>query len=252
MRLRGTIVALVAGLLCLLSDAALAEGGSGGPDPAVAAWSGWTAPVACGGPSFDPLVGFGGPTDAERGSLPSEMALRRWTVESRRTTVPVPLHGWRLLVETHNYAEFAHGRLSDRYGVETIEIEHRSGGAWRWAGYSGGCRPSALRHGQSAITWALAPEQRLTPRTRTIKVNLGPGECASGRSQNKRLERPEFREENGALLMALWIHPVPPGNYTCIGILEPPVTIRLPVPLGERRLLDGGVFPPQPPVGREG
>jgi hypothetical protein len=253
MRLRGIIAALLAGLLCLGTAAsAIAEPGYGGPDPAVAAWPGWTGNVTCGGVPFDPLAAFGGPTNAERGTLPSEVVLRKWTIESRHTSVPVPLHGWRLLVETPHFAEFGHGRLSDRFGAETIEVERQRGGGWKWAGYAGGCRPSLLRRGQAAITWTLAPEQRLTPSTRTIKVNLGPGECASGRSQNERLEKPEFREENGALLMALWIHPVPPGFYTCVGLIEPPVTIRLPAALGERRLLDGGVFPPQPPVGEEG
>ena len=76
-------------------------------------------------------------------------------------------------------------------------------------------------------------------------INLGPGECDGGRSQNDRLQKPEFREQNGRLLMSLWLRPLPPGGYTCQGLSEPPVTIELPEPLGERELMDGGAYPPR-------
>jgi hypothetical protein len=106
------------------------------------------------------------------------------------------------------------------------------------------------RRGREAITWTLDPLQpQLRPSTRKIEVNLGPGECSSGRSQNDRLQKPEFRERNGALLMTLWLRPVPPGLHTCEGLIEPPVTIRLPESLGQGRLLDGGTYPPS--SGRE-
>jgi hypothetical protein len=224
--------------------AAIAAKPTAGPDPAIGAWPGWPGEVSCYGPPFKPLVAFAGPTDAERGNLPSEVVLREWVRESRHTSVPVPLHGWRLLVETSVYAQFAHGRLSDPFGVETISVRRTRGGGWAWFGYSGGCQPKVVRRDQLAITWTLARGQHLGPSTQVVKVNLGPGECAGGKSQNERLEKPEFREENGALLMALWIHPVPPGAYTCVGLIEPPAKIRLPEPLGRRELLDGGVFPP--------
>jgi hypothetical protein len=126
---------------------------------------------------------------------------------------------------------------------------HKKG--WEQVGYSGGCEPAVLREGRQAITWTLAPGQRLTPSTTSIEVNLGPGECDSGQGQNERLKPPVFREENGALLMALWLRPVH-GGQTCQALIEPPVTIELPEPLGNRRLLDGSVFPPRPPIEREG
>ena len=131
--------------------------------------------------------------------------------------------------------------------MQTMAFQ-RSKRGWKWFGFAGGCQPQTLRDGRPAITWTLARGQVLKPSTHVVKVDLGPGECASGISQNKRLEQPEFREENGALLMALWIHPVPElgphEGYTCIGLIEPPVAIQLPERLGDRELLDGGVFPP--------
>jgi hypothetical protein len=220
--------------------------GVAGADPAVAEWPGWTVEVVCGWVPFDPLVAFADPADAERGHSPAEIALRRYLAKSRHYFPPSKPHGWRLLVETSDYAEFGRGELS-RGGVE-VNTFRRGKKDWDWSGSSSSCQPQVLRDNQVAITWTLARGQSLTPSTRTVKVDLGPGECASGASQDKRLERPEFREEDGALLMALWIHPVPAlgphEGYTCVGTIEPPVKIRLPEALGKRELLDGGVFPP--------
>jgi hypothetical protein len=214
---------------------------AGGGLRLVKEWSGWEGQVSCGVP-FDPLVAFARPADAEYGHLPSEVALRRYLAKTRHWYTHSPPHPWRLLVETSHHAVFARGDLSKGL-VETNQFERGPKG-WRWSG-SGGCQPSLLRNHREAITWTLPTDQKLTPATTQVRVNLGPGECAGGKSQNERLEKPLFREENGALLMALWIRPVPPGHsYTCVGIIEPPVTIQLPGPLGDREILDGGVFPP--------
>lgn len=217
-----------------------------GADPAITEWASWTGEVACGWVPFNPLVAFAAPANAERGHKPSEVALRRYLAKTKHDFPPSKPRSWRLLVETPRIAEFGRGSLSNG-GIEVNSFE-RKARKWTWAGYSSSCQPALLRNHQSAITWTLAPGQTLTPSTQIVKVNLGPGECAGGASQNKRLERPEFREENGALLMALWIHPTPELGpheaFTCIGTVEPPVKIQLPESLGNRKLLDGGVFPP--------
>ena len=212
----------------------------GEPDPAVLAWPEWPSEVSCGrGIPFDPIVAFSGPTNAERGPLMSEKALRRFLADEGLGRP----HGWRKIVETGGVAEFAAGRLSR--GPEWMSFRRTRKG-WRFSGYSSRCEPSTLRRGQPAITWSLAPEQRLGPATRQVRVNLGPGECNGGKSQNDRVERPQFREQNGVLLMSLWLRPVGPGPHTCQGLVEPPLTITLPEPLGHRRLFDGGVYPPRP------
>ena len=234
--------------MCLgAGGGALAAGGSGGPDPAVKQWPNWPGQVSCSGPPFKPLVVFSGPTDAERGNRPSEVALREVLAEGLYADFGAPKHNWRLLVETSGYAQFASGRLGHR--AQTISVARRGKG-WEQIGYSSNCEPAVLRGGRQAITWALAPGQHLSPTTQSIEVELLGGECDSGQSENERLETPVFREESGAVLMALWIRPVH-GPQTCQALIEPPVTIQLPEPLGQRRLLDGSVFPPAPPVRRE-
>jgi hypothetical protein len=238
--MRSRWLSVLVGLSLLLFPSVASGERIGGPDPATQEWTEWPHRVSCGQLPFDPVTAFSGPTRAERGSSPPERALRRFLA---RDGIPwARKKSWRLIAEDHGYAEFGSGRLS--HAVELM-IFQRIRGAWKWQGYSSDCEPSSLRRGLPAVTWELAEGQRLTPDTTEIEVNLGPGDCASGRSQNDRLQKPEFREQNGKLLMSLWLRPLPPGFYTCIGIIEPPVVIELPEPLGDRELRDGGTYPPR-------
>ncbi len=237
---RSWIICLLVAIAVLgTSAAAAAAEAGGGPDPAISRWPGWPGRASCDGLPFKTLVAFARPTDAERERKPSAAALRQVLAEGLYREFGTPKHGWRLLAETSDYAEFATGRLGR--DVQVIPVE-RQGHHWTQVGYSSGCVPAVLRKGRPAITWTLASDQKLRPSTRTIEVNLGPGECDSGLPQAERLEKPSFREENGALLMALWLRPYRHAA-TCQGTFEPPVKIRLPHGLGHRELLDGGVFP---------
>lgn len=241
--MRLLVSAAVALTLALAAVGASAANGPvpSGPDPATAVWTEWPHRVSCGYIPFDPVVAFSGPTNAERADTPAAKALRRSIREFK--DFGLPKHHWRILAERPGrMVEYASGRLPDDLAVFSIE---RSRGGWRFGGF-GGCDPSTLRRGDAAITWNLAADQpQLHPGTRSVLVHLGPGPCAGGRSQNDRLMKPEFREQNGALLITLWLRPLPPGGYTCQGLVEPPVRIRLPEPLGDRELYDGGTYPPR-------
>jgi len=244
MRLRGPIVFVLVAISCLGAAALAFAASSHGPDPAVKEWAGWSEEVACGsGPRFDPLVAFSRPTGAERGKKPSEKALREFVDDKRIAYLGIHRHNWRLLAGTPNEKVFGQGGLKAGR-IQVVSVVHRKTG-WKAVGYASACQLAVLPEGgHAAITWTLARGQHLTPSTTSIEVNLGPGECDSGQGQNDRLEAPVFREENGALLMALWLRPVGGGAQTCQALIEPPVTIQLPEPLGSRKLLDGGVFPP--------
>lgn len=237
---------LGAALLLALVAAPMALGNAGhekigGPDPVTAEWTEWPHETSCdGGLRFNPVAAFSGPTNAEKGSLPSEKALRRFLAQDILTWVRK--RSWRLVVEKHGIAEFASGRLLGELEWMTFR---RARGRWKWEGYSSDCEAATLRHGRDAITWTLDPDQpQLGPETDTILVDLGPSECSGGKPAAPRLQKPEFREQNGALLMTLWLRPLPPGGYTCEGVIEPPVKIELPEPLGTRPLMDGGTYPP--------
>jgi len=209
-----------------------------------AKWPQWPYPTTCeGGPQFDPVNVFSGPTEAETGSGPAEEGLRKTIAEWQTGFPTLPKHYWRLLGQEPGVVVYGHGRLP---GVEELSLEEADG-KWKFAGYSSRCEPTSIVDGREAITWALSPKQRpLRPGTRRLSIDLGPGECASGRSQNARAMKPVFYELGKRLLMVMRLKPLPPGNYTCVGILEPPLEVKLPKPLGDHTLFDGGVYPPVP------
>ncbi len=212
-----------------------------GPDPVVLEWTEWPHEVSCGDLAFDPVASFSSPTGVERERTPQARALRRFIALFPDEFIRQ--HDWRLLAEEDGDAVFGAGRLPDG-----VKRSRSSGGKVRGKGgrYSSRCEPASMRREREAITWDLAPDQpQPSAKTRSILVQLGPGECNGGKPQAKRLQKPEFREQNGALLMSLWLRPLPPGGYTCQGLIEPPVRIRLPEPLGSRPLMDGGTYPPR-------
>ncbi len=243
----GIVRSVVAWLLLVLGFAAVpASDALGapvlqGPDPIVAKWPHWPYPTTCGGPAFDPIGAFSGPTEAETGPGPAEEELRK-TIGEWQTGFPtLPKHHWRLLSQEPSVVVYGHGRLP---GVEELTLEE-SNGLWDFAGYSSRCEPASIIDGRQAITWTLSSRQSpLRPGTRQLWIDLGPGECASGMSQNARAMKPVFFELGKRLLMVMRLKPLPPGNYTCEGIFEPPLRVTLPKRLGTFTLFDGGVYPP--------
>lgn len=214
------------------------------PDPALASWPDWTLPVSCGwSEGFDPLIAFAGPTGAESGNTPAERALRRVIAEQRSWAEPLLAErGWRLIDETDSSAEFANGRLAGR--LEWVTLERDPAGRWRLSGYSSDCDPTTMIAGRTVVTWSLARRQkRLSPRSRTLWIDLGPGECASGTPQNPRAGF-RFYTLGTRLLMIVSLEPA--GGGTCIGTVEPARKVRLPSALGGFRLYDGATFPPVP------
>jgi hypothetical protein len=240
---RGGILIAVALILfwAVAAIAALAQ--SPEKDPVVEKWLGWPYQTTCGGPPFNPLEAFSGPVGVERGDSPSERALGEFLKKERWTREYVPAHDWRLLVETDSIAEFASGRLGGAQGPGTMSFELVDG-RWKWSGLSSGCRPASIVDGHTAISWALVPGQRLSPSTRTVRVNLSGGPCDGGRSLNAHAH-PVFQQIGKNLLMSVWLDPPPPGGGTCVGIVEPPRKFKLPEALGDRILFEAGAFPPR-------
>lgn len=241
----------VAVLVALIAaTAAWAIPVNSGSEPVLSKWQDWPYGTTCGGPeaAFNPLLAFGGPADAEKGTSPAERGLRRVIEEQRDWVEPLAApNGWRRISETESWAEFTRGRLEGT--LEWIALEKKEGARWSFSSYSGDCDPTTVLEDKAVVTWSLASRQgRLDPDSRTLWVDLGPGGCASGAPQNPRAHF-RFRTLGRRLLMIAWLKPVRShgnGVFTCEGTIEPPRKVRLPQPLGEYRLYDGATFPPLP------
>jgi hypothetical protein len=223
---------------------------SSGADPALGEWPEWPHRVSClGHISFDPIAVFSGPINAERGPLPVERALRR---ELHGSMNWIPRHNWRLGGHKPGYVEFFHGFLDGEYEsgreLDSIAFRRREG-HWRMQSYDQPCYLWTQRHGQIATSWLLAGKQPpLTPGTRRIHIYVG-GRCSRHEKPPVLAGKPEFTEYPSKLVMTIWLRPQPvDGARVCEPGLRPgpAVTIELPEPLGDRKLFDGGDFPPQP------
>jgi hypothetical protein len=216
-----------------------------GPDPAVQKWPAWPYLASCGGLPFDPVAVFSGPTGAELGSEGPEAALRRFL---RNRYFPwINARHWRRIAGDERTVEFASGRLSSQ--LETVMVE-LDGGRWKDTGYSSDCDPTSIVGNGPVVTWDLARQGKpLKKWARKVRVNLGGGPCSGGRPQNPRA-RAVFQPLSDKLLMTIWLRPLPAGVYTCEGISEPPLTVRLPERIRLSRLWDGATYPPTPALGR--
>jgi hypothetical protein len=212
------------------------------PDPAVEAWRSWPFEASCYS-RFNPVQVFSSQADAELGSTPAEAALREITTQAFPS---LPDSGWRRATETETEAVFVHGALLSRTapGPEWVYLK-QTDGSWKLVG-TGTCAPRTTLHGLLAATWELDPKQPPPgPKTRWLSIYLSTTGCSSGMSPNDRARKPIFRQFGKRLVMIVLVDPLPPGLYTCQGVVGPPLKVRLPGRLGTRTIFDGGSFPPQ-------
>lgn len=212
-----------------------------GPDPAVRAWPEWADQTACGGIPFDPVAAFGGETVAESGAGAPETALREFLASPLGSVLPQRF--WRLVTLSEARAEFASGRLEQNVYWLVFEL---GAGGWRVGSERGECRPRTTRDGVLSASWTLAAQEGLSRKSNAVEVRIrAPEGCNGGRRLNPAAE-PEFRSVRKKLVLTIMIKPLPPGTYTCEGVVEPPLRIDLPGGrLGKRSLWDGSVYPPR-------
>jgi hypothetical protein len=174
---------------------------------------------------------------------PSAGEFIRWLREDADATVP--RDGWRLL-----------GRddTGDLYGVRApqgseaaafvVTIRDRDG-TWT-AEDSGPCTPQVrLDETLGGATWTLAADEkaRLDPRTEDFDALVTELACASGQSSEDRVSEPRIVVTDAAITITFGVTPLE-GPQDCQGNPPSEVRVELPVPLGERELRDGGVYPP--------
>jgi hypothetical protein len=107
------------------------------------------------------------------------------------------------------------------------------------------CTPSET--GQyGPATWALDPAADIGPETTEFTAWVTELGCASGRSSADRIGGPDIQASVETVVVTFGVVPLG-GAQECQGNPPTAVTVRLPEPLGDRRLLDGGREPPAEP-----
>lgn len=248
-------VALAAGLLgCGAAGSGSGAPGSGAPGSGTPE----TSPAAPGGPalgeirySCDGPPGFlpallDEPPVAELENHPSAAALRASIEEVGPDIDMLPRSGYWLVHRDDDSAEYLARRVGD---PPFVHVGFQSdGGSWSISGW-GDCRPRIVLDGLSQTTWILDPAAGLPgPEATTFTALVTETECTGGQAMGARLLPPSITYGGDSVLVVFAARPLDLGMATCPSNPPSRVVVELGEPLGERMLLDAGVFPPADPA----
>jgi hypothetical protein len=213
---------------------------SNGPDPATYRYS-------CEGPpGFLPTL-LGQPATAELEDHPSAQGLRDFLSEGSFGLGPLPDSGWWLVSRDEKEAQYI-ARLPGEVESPLGYVTMQSSGA-RWTFATGGfCLPEVLFEGRVSATWTL-PSNRPRPQPTTVEfialvTDTG---CTGGQPVGARLIPPVITYTEGSVFIVFSARPSQ-GLTTCQGKPPTEALVQLREPLGNRNLLDAGVFPPADPA----
>lgn len=231
------IGALVIGACASTPDATVVP--TNGPDPSSFRYS-------CAGTSgFQPPM-LDQPGAAERGGDPPAAALRDILATDPSGLGCLPDQGWWLVGRTDTRAEFLAElppALESPYGyIELVD----QGGKWGLAS-GGSCTPSLVIEGRVPATWVLAHDQPAPNRgTNVITALVTDQGCTGGEPVGDRLLPPFVTYTEASVYIVFTARPHQ-GLTTCEGKPPTAALVQLREPLGNRDLLDAGVFPAAAP-----
>lgn len=208
------------------------------------------ASLTCGGRTFL-ATGLDAPMGAEEASGPEFDALRASLAKFGSEFPGSSTWSWRLAGSDATGAIFL--ALSDDPGSPgwvSIEVE---AGATGWHPLNMGyCEPVVVLSAEvGPASWALDPAfAPPTADTTELHILVWERACSSGSPATGRMSAPVIEYTPETVTITIGVRPlqVAPGTgLTCPMPPGTPAIVRLPEPLGERALLDGGQVPPVPP-----
>jgi len=213
---------------------------SNGPDPATYRYS------CAGPPGFLPAL-LERPAMAELEDHFSAQGLRDFLGDDSVGLGLLPDSGWWLVSrdekEAHYIARLPDGAESP-FGYAILQ----SNGA-RWAFATGGfCLPEVLLERRVSALWTL-PSNAARPQEATVQfvVLVTDRICTGGQPVGARLLPPVITYTEGSVFIVFSARPYQ-GLTTCEGKPPTEALVHLREPLGNRNLLDAGVFPPADPT----
>jgi hypothetical protein len=184
-----------------------------------------------------------GPGDAETGDQPYAAALRELFETPSGSFLPTT--DWRVVAEGPSEVHLlATNPSEDGFAYASFELRDDE---WQAVGW-GGCSPRADVGDLSLARFFLPPTESLEPDRREIDVIVSEMACAGGQSAEGRVLEPDISVSADAITVVFAVRPLG-GAQNCPGHPGVPYVLTLPVPLGDRILLDGSSVPPrEPPV----
>ena len=193
--------------------------------------------LSCGSPLPFGAQALRGPGGAEQADHPAADALRDLLEES---SLPAR-GGWQVVVLTDTSALFLLPEPGDsEFQFWSAEFESREG-TWTYV-RSGQCQLRPTLEGIEAASWVLAPGQQITRDSKIFDVLVTEASCSSGQSPEGRIVPAAAIYQETSITVIFGVRPLP-GAQTCQGAPPATATLELEEPLGDRRLLDGSVFP---------
>jgi hypothetical protein len=193
-----------------------------------------------------PAAALSAPDGAEAADTPAAIALRAYLGRRDPKLEDMPRTGYRVLSAGEDRVVFATS-VDGTDGLTAITIR-RDDAAWKAAGI-GPCKPLLSLPGLNAATWRLPDDAPLPgPADVGFVALVSEAACTSGRSAEGRVLPPVVVREPTRVLVVFAVRPPPAAPGGLEACLAPPPTrieVRLGGPLGNRELLDGGVFPPR-------
>ncbi len=188
------------------------------------------------------------PANAELEDHPTADALQAAIAEEGPDIDMLPESGYWLLHRDDRVAEYlARGPGGLEPPVVHASIEFL-GGAWTLGGW-GQCRPTILLAGRNLAEWILDPAAPAPgPDATTFTVLVTERTCTGGKPMGGRLQAPSIIYGNDVVLVVFTARPLEGDGFDCPGNPSTRAVVQLREPLGERRLLDAGFFPPAEPV----
>jgi hypothetical protein len=179
---------------------------------------------------------------AELDPDPAAEALRQ-EIAASPPEAGLPVNGWIRVAQLATRARFVARGPSDtgwvQYGAALRD------GQWQLE-LVGQCRLQPFApEGVTVGVWWLDPAAPPPgPEAARVSILLNELACSSGASPEGRVLPPAIVEAETTLTVTILIRRRPGGN-DCQGTSPFAMTIDLPEPIGGRRLLDGGVYPPR-------
>jgi hypothetical protein len=196
--------------------------------------------LTCGGDERFPAAALAGVGLAEFENDAAAAVLKAAVAEGAEP-LPLPLHGWHRVAAGPAGVVFVAPRSG---GTGWAMVAARPGpDGWDLDAY-GDCAAAPVQPTgvNAADFWLDRDAPAPGPNATTLHGLIRERACANGRPPTGRVRPPAVTYSEQFVIVTVTVTEIP-GGADCPGNPSDPITIELSEPLGDRRILDGSVFP---------